>query len=203
MKEKSLPFYERKSSDRICKAAGLLAGAFLLAAPFFRWRSVHVKADVRVSEGFSLFDVVKRVFSADFSGEYGQRMKASLLFFLLLIVGAWVMYFAFRDQICPERMRESRGIMERLFSRFRLISHVIPVLLGILAVILLERTLAYSLLQEKVEATYIAWKGLMIKGYHDWKLPGLGFWFFCLGIGLYIFAECFRYLLITLNEADE
>lgn len=199
---KNIPFYERPSADLLCKAAGLLAGAFMLAAPFLRWRSVHVKADVRVSEGFSMFDVVKRVFSSDFAGENGQRMKISLLLLLMAVSAVWVLFFAFRDQICPEKLRKVDSFGERMFGRFRLISHLMPIVLGILAVVLLERTLAYSFLRERLEMTYIGWQGLMIKGYHDWKLPGLGCWFFYLGITLYLFAEGFRYLIETLNEDD-
>ena len=198
-----LPFYERPAMEFLCKATGLLAGAMLVAAPFFRWRALHVKANVRVSEGFSLFNVVKTVFSKDFAGQTGQRMAVSLLLMLYAAMAFWVLYFAFRDQICPERLRMSPGLGERLFRRFRLISHILPVVLSILAVILLEHTQAYALLKERLETAYVAWKGLMIKGYHNWKLPGLGFWFFCLGLGLYIFAECFRYLIETLKEEDD
>ena len=196
-----MPFYERPGQLRLCRVLGLLAGALLLASLFFRWRAVHVKADIRVREGFSLFEVIRHAFVKGVTDSSWLRLLMVLLGLLILASGVWMIYFGFRDQFGKKFLRED-SLPERFFARFRLISHVIPAVLPVVAAVSLEHTVFYRILYERMNETYLSWQSLMLKGYHDWKLPGLGCVFFYLGIAMYIFAEGYRYLIETLNEAD-
>ena len=173
----------------------------MLAAPFFHWRVVLVKADIRVNEGFSMFQVVKAAFSKGYTDSSWAKFLVILMGLLLMVSGIWVLYFAFRDQWGKSFLKPEHPV-ERFFGRFRLISHIIPPVLAMTSVVVLERTLHYTVLYDRMNETYLSWQSLMLDGYHDWKLPGLGAWFLYLGIGLYIFTEAFRYLIETLNEDD-
>ena len=200
--KKKKPFYERKSVDAICKAAGLLAGGFLIASLFFSWRMVIILADKRVYEGFSLFDVLRHAYSREFGGSFLAKSLVLLLFLLVIIAGVWMICFAFRDQIWPERYKKRQFFVDRFVGRFRLLSHLIPPAFGIVAVIILEMNAAYKVMFDKMSVVYNSWQGLMREGYHRWRAPGLGCWMFYSGVFLYFFAEVFRYLINTLNEED-
>ena len=80
-----MPFYERPGQLRLCRVLGLLAGALLLASLFFRWRAVHVKADIRVREGFSLFEVIKYAFGKGVTDSSWLRLLMVLLGLLILL----------------------------------------------------------------------------------------------------------------------
>lgn len=199
----ALPFYEQPRALLLCRITGLAAGVLMLAAPFFRWRVVVVKADIRVREGFSLFDVLRKSFEKGITDSSWPKFAVILCSLLFLLSGVCILYFAFRDQIMPEKFRQMQHLPERFFSRFRLISHALPVVLSLTSVVIMERTVFYDVLYEKkILETYNSWESLMIGSYHEWKLPGLGCWLFYLGIKAYLFAEGFRYLIETLNEEE-
>ena len=203
-KRNMVPFYQRKGPVLFCKIAGLFAGAMMLAAPFFHWRVVWVKADIRVREGFSLFDVLKYVFGDDFTGKRGMRFLVVGLLLAMIIAALWVLYFAYRDQLYPDKDRNPSTIGERFFRRFRLISHLLPLVLSVVGMIGLQKTPPYAVLYDKMEETYRSWKTLVMgsSGYHDWKLPGLGCILLFMGILLYLVSGGLRYLINTLNEDD-
>jgi len=203
-KRKTIPFYQRRGPVLFCKIAGIFAGAMMLAAPFFHWRVVWVKADIRVREGFSLFDVLKYVFGNDFTGKRGMRFLVVGLLVAMIVAALWVLYFAYRDQLYPDKDRNPSTIGERFFRKFRLISHLLPLVLSIGGMIGLQKTTAYALLYDRMEETYRSWKPLVEggSGYHDWKLPGLGCILLVVGILLYLISGCLRYLINTLNEDD-
>ena len=194
------PFYERRGPLLFCKAAGVLAGLMVIAAPFLHWRAVWVKADVNFREGFSLFDIVKKVFSSGYGATANKKLGIVLLLVLILLCGLWILYFALRDQLKPEVMKKRTFIFDRFLGRFRLIGHLLPPLISVLAVIALQSTDVYKFLYNRVEETYMSWQTLMMDGYHDWKLPGIGCLLFFGGIVLYFAAEGLRYLIDTLNE---
>ena len=199
-----VPFYQRKGPVLFCKVAGLFAGAMMLAAPFFHWRIVWVKSDVRVREGFSLFDVVRHAFSSDFTGRRWMRVMIVAMFLLVILTALWVLYFAFRDQIYPDKVRNTTTLWERFFRRFRLISHLVPPVLSVVAVVIIQKTPVYAVQYSRIEDTYRSWKPLVesVRGYHDWILPGLGCIFLIAGIILYLGSEGLNYLINTLNEDD-
>lgn len=201
-KKNDTPFYERKGPLMFCKVAGLLAGILLLVSPFLHWRVVHVKADTNVLEGFSLFDMVKYAFSGSSNETTKTKFVVAALFFTILLSALWIIYFAFRDQIYPERDWEDESLIGRLMGRFRLISHLIPPILAILGMIAIQKHAIYDILYSKMNETYTAWQGLMRDGFHDWKLPGLGCILFFTGLALYVIAGGLRYLIDTLNEDD-
>lgn len=201
-KREKLPFYQRRGTDLFCKAGGVLAGLMMLAGPFFNWRVVLVRAEENIREGFSIFDMVKKSFSASYGGTANTRLYMAILLFLLELCGIMVLYFAFRDQLMPVKLKQSSSFFNRLIVRFRLIGHLLPLILGVPVLILIHKHPIYQLLYERIEDTYLSWQNLMIGGNHEWKLPGLGCLLFFGGLVLYFITQGLRYLINTLNEDD-
>ena len=211
VKEKP-PFYERRWPFIFCKIAGAAAGVMLLASPFFGWRAVDVKADVRVHESFSLFDLMKRVLKTGEGWTANQIMGHAVLLLLIFLTGLAFLYIAYRDQFRPGTSKESSFFFDRLISRFRFTSRLILPVFPIVSAVLFERTVVYGVLYEKLYTIYRSWDSLINiyyqvnatkDGQHCWFWPGLGCWFLYAGILLFLVAEGFRYVLDVLNEEDD
>ena len=201
-KGRKLPFYERRGVDIFCRIIGVLAGLMVLASPFLHWKCVWVKVDIRVHEGFSLFDLVKYVFKPDNLQTANTKLLMVFLLFLILLSGILILYFALRDQINPARFQESNFVVNRLVKRFRLIGHLVPPVPTIISLIIFERLDVFLVYTNRLEDTYYSWQTLAEANGHDWKLPGAGWLFFFGGLVLYLVAEGLRYLIKTLNEDD-
>ena len=210
-KKEALPFYERKSSLVICKAASLAAGILMILSPFFSWRAVLVRADARLTERLSMFDLVKRVFDRQYHESNGRLMLVTSMFLLILLVGAAFIHVARRDQFKPGSAINSLFFFDRLLCKFRLITRLAVPLIGIGAAMVLEHSAVYNALYERLRDTYDSWKSMInmyvqlndtSDGMRCWLLPGWGCWMFYGGILLYLFAGAFRYLINTLNEDD-
>ena len=209
--KKELPFYERKGPVVFCRIAGIAAGVFLLVSPFLSWRVVFVKADKLITERCCLFDVVKYVFSRSYIGGAGKKLLIAFCFIMILLVGIAFLYLSFRDQFRPGTAAESKFLPDRLITRFRLISRAALPVVAILAKIILTHNSVHTLVFQRVQNTYDGWKSMISQyvRYHGddngmfvIRLPGAGCFLFYLGFLLFIVAECYRYVINTLNEED-
>ena len=210
-KKEKLPFYERKSSDLLCKIAGTASGFMVLASPFFNWKWLFVHAKNSETAGISLFDAVKYVFSREYHGKAVRQMIPAGLILLILLMGVLILYITWRDQYRPGTAAESKLLTDRALTRFRLISRLVPVVILIAVPILMSFTYAWKVVAERFNATYASWSSMINTykringtefGMFAWKLPGLGCLLLTFGILLYLFAEIYRYVINTLNEDD-
>ena len=209
--QKKLPFYERKGSVLFCRIAGVAAGAFVLVSPFLGWRSVVVKADKLIIERASLFDIVKYVFGRNHSVPAIKQILIAFLFLLIILAGLMFLYLAYRDQFRPGTAAESRFLPDRLITRFRFISRIAIPVIAITAKILLTHNAICDKAFLQVQSTYDSWKNMITQfaRYHGddngmfvHLFPGWGCLLFYTGILLFIIAECYRYVINTLNEED-
>lgn len=201
-KGRKVPFYEKRGTDVFCKIAGVLAGLMILASPFFHWKCVWVKVDIRVHEGFSLFDMVKYVFRIENMQTANMKLLMVFLLFLICLTGVSVLYFALRDQINPARFQNSDFVANRLVRRFRLIGHLVPLAPAIISLIIFKKQDVFLVYTNRLEDTYYSWQTMAEASGHDWKLPGAGWLCFFGGMALYLVAEGLRYLVNTLTEDD-
>ena len=210
-KKNKIPFYERKSSSRLCKIAGTASGIMVLASPFLSWKIAFVRTDSWVYEKVTLFDLVRYSFSKNFNGKAIKQIIPLSLLLLILLMGALMLYITWRDQYRPGTAAESPRFIDKMITRFRLVSRLIPPVVAVTAAILMTHTAAWNTVYERVNATYISWKSMIenfvringrAHGMFAWKLPGIGLSLLVLGIAFYLFAGGFRYLINTLNEED-
>jgi uncharacterized Zn finger protein (UPF0148 family) len=191
------PFYENKYAYPLCKITACLAAVFMLVAPFFRWASLRAR-DIagKRSAGITIWDLVKR-----------KEMADVILLILILLCGCLMLYFALRDYIQRVRLPEIPVIQQREFW-FR----VLPVFVGILVVILAVHTKAYKNDYSyycQLQQNYQAQKVMYTQLYEDtsrmysWVGRGFGFFSGVFSIVLYIFSNCFKFVLDTLHEDDE
>jgi len=206
-----IPFYERKSSMRLCRIAGTASGIMVLLSPFFSWKVAFVRTDSWVYEKVTLFDLVRFVFSKNFNGKAIRQIIPLFLLLIIMLMGALMLYITWRDQYRPGTAAESGRFIDKMLTRFRPVSRLIPPVLATVSAILMTHTSTWNIVYERVNSTYISWKSMIenfvringrAHGMFAWKLPGIGFTFLCLGIAFYLFAETFRYLINTLNEED-
>ena len=204
-------FYERRASVYFCNAAGVLSGLFVLASPFFGWRTVNVAADAFINERVRFWDLVRYVTAGNYSGGFGYKVLILFMFFLIMLTGVIFLYFAWRDQLKPGSALKSSFLPDRIITRFRFSSRVAVVILPVIAAFCMKHNQIYELFYEKLNSIYYSWKSMVdmykqvngkLSGVHCWFIPGLGCWMFYSGILLFIVAEGLRYVINTLNEDD-
>lgn len=192
-----VPFYENPASYRICAAAEFFSAAIMLLIPVFHWVWVRIK-DIENTyySRFSLWDLCK-----------AKEPAAIIISVFFVLNGLVMLYFAAKDNIRKIKIPDVR-----VPEFYRFLFRLLPIAVGVLLIIIFTHTAVYERTYQNYMELQLSFQSQIdiyrqfngtIRGMSSKMGHGSAFWGVFISIALYIFSQCFKFILDTLNEDDE
>ena len=206
----NVPFYENESSYKINGIISLAGCSLIFLASVLNWKTFYLKTDKVERSGISILKSVINAFKGMFQRDLNNKIvDTHITLSGILPVIMMAVFYAVLIFIIFAGLKDNI-LKEDFFVNKKKIIRLAALVILVVLVALLVNSVSFKNTISQYENSLSSWNSHIeaaIKnkapGAEDMKcklIPGIGVWFFWIGIALYFISIAGNFILDTLNE---